>query len=52
MQVAKQCKEAGSPAVEIYSVDLTSAKDIDRVCSEMLGKHAVDVLVSDWQGRE
>ena len=45
-QVAASCKEHGAKNVEIYSVDLTSSKDIDQLCKDLLSKHKVDVLVS------
>ena len=47
-QVAASCKEHGAKNVEIYSVDLTSSKDIDQLCKDLLSKHKVDVLVSSW----
>ena len=50
MQVAVSCKKHGAKEVEIYSVDLTSTKDIDKLCRDMLSKHKIDVLVSGGGG--
>ena len=48
--MADSCKKHGAKEVEIYSVDLTSSKDIDQLCKDMLSKHKIDVLVSGSGG--
>ena len=48
--MADSCRKHGAKEVEIYSVDLTSSKDIDQLCKDMLSKHKIDVLVSDGGG--
>ena len=46
LQTAKECKNAGAPAVEVYPCDGTSAKGIDDLCKTLLDKHScMDVVV-------